>query len=202
MIRFTKINLDKIVSHPSAYLSAILLPLLPLVYLLASFFLQWQNLNFLTEEMARIHQKSIRMQEWKKKEDGFLSWLEKADHFYIDKHLETLVFLEPEAKKMEMLLLENPQNETLKKRLHFLKEGGNRLLFSEEAIHQHNQFQETEEKQQHGIEINEEDLKRMLSLIEGITIWPYGPKESRPQLIIDDFKLVKKELPSQENVFV
>jgi len=55
--------------------------------------------------------------------------------------------------------------------------------------------------QQHVVEVNEEDLKRLLCLIEGTTIWPYGPKEGRPLLIIKDFKLSKKELFSKEKVF-
>ncbi len=63
-------------------------------------------------------------------------------------------------------------------------------------------FARSKRRQQTPIELNEEDLKRLLCLIEGATIWPYGPKEGRPQLIIKDFTLSKKELPSQEKVYV
>ena len=142
------------------------------------------------------------MQSLHQKESVFLSSLKNPDHFYIDKHIETLCFLEPEIRKTEAQLLENPNDDTLKKRLHFLKEGPNRLLFSEVQTRQHNHFQEVEEKQQHVVEMNEEDLKKTLSLIEGVTIWPYGPKEMRPQLIIKDFQLSKKETSSQEFVYI
>jgi hypothetical protein len=128
--------------------------------------------------------------------------LKNPDPHYLDKHVEPLTFLLPEIKKLETIQLENPDEEQIAKRLQWLKEGDNRLRFSEEQIRANALFRETEEKQQHSVELNEEDLKKLLCLIEGITIWPYGPKEGRPQLIIKEFKLTKKELSSYEKVFV
>jgi hypothetical protein len=130
-----------------------------------------------------------------------LTSLKNPDPHYLDKNVETLTFLLPEVKKLESLLAENPEEEQLGRRLQFLK-NGNRLIFSEEQIRTNDLFTEVEEKQQNPVEMNEEDLKKLLCLIEGITIWPYGPKEGRPQLIIKDFRLSKKELSSQEKVYV
>jgi hypothetical protein len=120
----------------------------------------------------------------------------------LDKNVESLTFLLPEIKKLEAIQSENPDEEQVGGRLQFLKEGSNRLTFAEEQIRTNESFREIEEQQQHPVEMNEEDLKKLLCLIEGITIWPYGPKEGRPQLIIKDFKLSKKEISSQEKVFV
>jgi hypothetical protein len=77
-----------------------------------------------------------------------------------------------------------------------------RLVFVEEAVRSTELFREVELSQQQPVEVNEEDLKRLLCLIEGVTIWPYGPKEGRPLFIIKDFKLSKQELPSKEKVFL
>jgi hypothetical protein len=198
----TSINYRKLIAQPGFQLAMIPLCLLPFLYLLFHFFTRLQELETLEEEIVRVEKKASHFQEWQQKESSFLTSLKNSDHFYIDKHLETLVFLETEAKKIEALLLENDQDEGLKKRAQFLTQPTNHLLFAEERIRQHEPFQEAEEKQQHPVEMNEEDLKKLLSLIEGVTIWPYGPKENRPQLIITDFQLTKKELSSQENVFV
>lgn len=187
---------------PIGYLLLLICAPLPLLCLMSYFFLTFSRYEHLTEEMHRIHKKSVQVQALQQKENALLSSLSNPDHFYIDKHLETLFFLEPETKRIEAMLLENPHEESLKRRFHFLTEGPNRLLFSEVHTRQHQHYQEVEEKQQHAVEMNEEDLKRTLSLIEGVTIWPYGPQEKRPQLIIKDFQLSKKETPLHEFVYV
>jgi hypothetical protein len=175
---------------------------LPFIFFLFHFFFGMQKLEQAEQEMERIHLKTLHLKETQRKESALLFSLKNPDPHYLGKHLETLTFLLPEIKKLETLYAENVEDEQISKRLQFLKEGSNRLQFSEEQIRNHEVFRETEEKQQHPIEINEEDLKKLLCLIEGVTIWPYGPKDGRPQLIIRDFKLTKKELPNQEKVFV
>ncbi len=175
---------------------------LPFVCFLFHFISNLQKWEQLEGEIERLHVKSIQYEDIQRKESSLLASLKNPDPHYLGKQLETLTFLLSEIKKLETNKAENPDDEHIAKRLQFLKEGGNRLQFAEEQIRSHELFRETEEKQQHTIEVNEEDLKKLLCLIEGITIWPYGPKEGRPQLIITDFKLTKKQLPNQEKVFV
>ncbi len=196
------IKIRSFFSRPAGHAAILIAAPIPFLYLLFHFIAQLSFYENISNEIERISKKSAQIESLHQKEGSFLSSLRNADHFYIDKHLETLCFLEPEVKKMEAQLLENPNDDGLKKRLFFLKEGPNRLLFSEIQTRQSSNFQEVEEKQQHFVEMNEEDLKRTLSLIEGVTIWPYGPKEMRPQLIIKDFQLSKKENGSQEFVYV
>ncbi len=174
----------------------------PFLIFLFNFFFGLQKLEQLEKEMERIHTKMVVMQESQKKESILLSALKNPDPHYLDKHVETLTFLLPEIKKLETIQLEGPEEEQIAKRLQQLKDGGNRLRFSEEQIRANELFRETEEKQQQPIELNEEDLKQLLCLIEGVTIWPYGPKEGRSQLIIQDFKLARKELLPNEKVYV
>lgn len=196
------LKLRSFLAGPAGFTALLIAAPIPFLYFFFHFFVQLNAYEQLTDELHRIYRKSIQLESLHQKESDFLSSLKNPDHFYIDKHLETLCFLEPEIKKTEALLNENPSDDALNKRLHFLKEGPNRLLFTEQQTRQHQHFQEVEEKQQHLVEMNEEDLKKTLSLIEGVTIWPYGPKEKRPQLIIKDFQLSKKELSSGESVFV
>ena len=64
-------------------------------------------------------------------------------------------------------------------------------------------MQEVIEKQQHSIEINAEDLKKLLHRIEGIAIDPsLLLPTGRPQLLIQDFELRKSETDTKEHVYV
>ncbi len=182
--------------------SLLILAPLPFLFFLVNFLLGIQKMDILEKEMQRIHAKALLSQEVLHKESTLLNSLKNPDPHYLDKNIETLTFLLPEIKKLEAISQEHPDEEQALKRLSFLKDGGNALVFSEEQIRANSTFREIEEKQQHPIEMNEEDLKKLLCLIEGVTIWPYGPKEGRPQLIIKDFKLSKKEINPQEKVFV
>jgi hypothetical protein len=187
--------------HPYLLITILFVAPLPFFGTLAFLLQKQETLNDLALQVERLHQKSARFQELQKKESRFLKAIKHSDPSYFDKYLSSLGFLEPEVKKLEALSLHWQQDQQVQKRLIFLQEGSNRLSFAQESILYADGWQEVEEKQQNPIECNEEDLKRILSLIEGVTIWPYGPKEGRPQLIIKDFDLVKKPLSSQESVF-
>lgn len=175
---------------------------IPFLLFLYSFVSRMQNLSDIEEEMERIHLKASHALEIQRRESSLMASLQHPDPHYLEKNMESLTFLLPELKKIESLPLDNSEDEYSGTRVQFLKGGGNRLIFSEEQTRTSETFRETEEKQQHPVEMNEEDLKKLLCLIEGITIWPYGPKEGRPQLIIKDFILTKKEIAPQEKVFV
>jgi hypothetical protein len=174
----------------------------PFLLLLYSFVSGFQDLDRLEEEMERIHVRTTQALEIQRHENSLMASLKHPDPNYLEKNLETLTFLLSEVKKIESLQSEDLVDERTGMRMQFLKEGGNRLVFSEEQTRSNETFRETQEKQQHPVEMNEEDLKKLLCLIEGITIWPYGPKEGRPQLIINDFRLTKKEISPQEKVYV
>lgn len=126
-----------------------------------------------------------------------------ADHFYIDKNLETLSLLEPEAESLKsMLENENlPADENIKKRLETLVGGGNALIFTEGIVQSSPTFQEVTETLVHPVEINIADLQQILCRIEGIAIGSCKPPPNRPQLIILDFKLDKKSASEKNEVF-
>ena len=186
---------------PAALLLILIAAPLPMLYFAVHFVLGMQELNLLDEDVERVHLKTVLYEDNKRKEGALFASLKNPDPHYLDKNVETLTFLLPEVKKFEAILSETPGDDQIARRLQFLKEGGNRLVFSEEQIRTHEMFREVEERQQHPVEMNEEDFKKLLCLIEGVTIWPYGPKEGRPQLIVTDLKLSKKELPNQEKVY-
>lgn len=126
-----------------------------------------------------------------------------ADHFYIDKHLETLTFLEPEIESLQKIL-SNPnvaEDETAKKRLEFLTGPSNSMSFSEGVVQSAPFFQETTETLVHPVEINASDLQKILTKVEGVGIGAYKPDTNRPQLIILDFKLDRKTIAEKNEIF-
>lgn len=182
--------------HPYSFLGLLGLACLPLIFCLTSFFSKNEQLNALENAMTQLRLKEARLKKRGESEDAFLAKMQQADHRYIDKHLETLVFLEPEIQQLEL-----QTDSFFKKRLEFLKGNGNRLLFAEEEIRKGDLFQEVEERLQHSVEMNEEDLKRTLTLIENIPIPPFSIEPNAPQLIIKNFELVKKSTPSNQEVY-
>lgn len=126
-----------------------------------------------------------------------------ADHFYIDKQLETLQFLEPEIESLQMALNNKniAEDENLKKRYEQLVGSGNSMSFSEGVVQSSTVFQEVVESLIHPVEVDVSNLKEVLAKVEGVEIGSYAPGPNRPQLIITDFKIDKKNTIDKNEVF-
>lgn len=127
-----------------------------------------------------------------------------ADHSYIDKYLESLTLLEPETEALQQVVRgrDLAENETINKRLDLLSGKGNKIVFSEGVVESYPYFQDTAETLTHPVEIDIEDLKKILSIVEGVKISPYTPPPGRPELIILDLKLEKKNVSPNNQVFL
>jgi hypothetical protein len=127
-----------------------------------------------------------------------------ADHFYIDKHLETLTFLEPEIDHLHKIV-NNPnfaEDDAVKKRLDHLTGSGNNMIFSEGVVQSYPLFQETTETLVHPVEVNISNIQQILCHVEGVEIGCFTPPPHYPQLIVLDFKLDKKSLNDKNDVFI
>src|SRR5262249_5073493 len=125
-----------------------------------------------------------------------------SDRFYIDKQLESLTLLEPETEALQKIANQSHLivDENVKKRLEFLTHD-NHLVFSEGAVQNYPYFRETPESLVHPVEVDVEDLEDILAKIEGIEIGEYKPGPNRPQLIITDFKIDRKNVHDKNEVF-
>lgn len=128
----------------------------------------------------------------------------EADHFYIDKHVETLVFLEPEIEQIQALMSDKnfADNDIIKKRLEFLTNGSNALVFSEGVVHSFPFFQETTETLTHPVEVDASDIQKILARIEAVKIGSFLPGPHPPQLIITEFKCSKKKTNEKNEVYL
>ena len=195
-----KLNYSYFFFHPIVTIAALMLPLIVCGYLLFSFYSDKQSFTLLEERMELLFAKSKMHCLEKEKQSAALEQIKKSDPFYIDRHLESLLFLEPEIKRLQSIIPNTEEKDPLRKRLSYLLEG-NRLHFLSEKVTREGHLQEVEECQQIAVELNAEDLQKVLVAIEGLPIGPLQPREDLPHLVIKEFKLAKKALLAQEEVY-
>lgn len=182
----------------------LLLGLMPLALVMVLFFTQKSHLEELRSSLEIIQQQAFVKEKKQALNLAVRQHFRDADHFYIDKYLETLVFLEPEIETLQKIAHDKnfADDERIKKRLEFLTSQANSLVFSEGVVQSFPLFQETIESLVHPVEINVQDLQKILARIEGIKIDSFTPGPNRPQLLVTDFKIEKKKNNDKNEVFV
>ena len=158
----------------------------------------WEN-NKVEElgERVLFAQNKVQTQNISKsKEKRSLSLIKSSRPSYLQESLESLPLLKRERQKWKIHTAQVAPSEKIKKRMAFLEDGSNQLAFSQGKAKKTSLFLETPLKQKGAVEINEEDLKAILCLVEGVEIGPYTPKLGAPQLLITSFSLEKK--PAEE----
>lgn len=190
------------VSRAVAYLIGI--GLLPLLFVIFLFFSEKSRLEELDNTIVMIQDQAFLKEKKQAQNLAVRQHFRDADHFYIDKYLETLVFLEPEIETLQKIVKDKnfADDERIKKRLEFLTSQSNSLIFSEGSVQSFPLFQETSETLVHPVEVNTSDIQKILARIEGVDIGEFKPGSNRPQLVITEFKLDKKKVSDSNEVFL
>jgi hypothetical protein len=177
---------------------------LPLLFVMFYFMTEKAKLDELQNNLNDTEYLSLMREKKQSVNIALRSHNKDADHFYIDKHLETLTFLEHEIDHLDKIINnENfAEDEAIKKRFEFLTGSLNSMIFSEGVVQSHPLFQETTETLVHPVEVNILNVQQILSHIEGVEIGTFSPPPHRPQLIVLDFKLDKKNLNEKNDVFL
>lgn len=176
---------------------------LPLLFAFFVFYNQKSQLDELQQTVESIQHQAFLKEKKQALNLAVRQHFLEGDHFYIDKHVETLVFLESEIESLQKIMTDKnfADDERIKKRLEFLTSQANSLNFAEGMVQTFPFFQETEETLVHPVEINLNDLKKILSRIEGVQIGENSSGPHRPQLLITDFRLEKKKVQDKQEVF-
>lgn len=179
------------------------LALLPVLLSAAYVMTRLKTLDSLNQEFDSLKETLLFKDQRQASNKKVRAYFKEADHFYVDKELETLSFLEPEIEVLQKMVNQKnfPDDEGIKKRLDFLKGAANDLVFNEGVVQNYGPFQEVLETQSHPIEVNLSDLKRVLNRIEGVEIADNDIPRNRPQLLILDFKLDKKTSPDKNETY-
>lgn len=178
--------------------------LLPALFFTAAFFSNRSYLDDVEERLDTVEQLALTQEKRQAQNLTVINHFKDADHFYIDKRLESVHPLEPEVEALQKIVAHKnfTDDEEIKKRLDFLTGGGNSLRFTEGVVQTFPQFQETTETLIHPVEVNLNDVQRILALVEGVKVGTYEPAPERPQLIILDFKLDKKKIHEKNEVYL
>ncbi len=178
-----------------------ILSTLPVLIAVFFLFLKLNQLQDLEERFAAAVRKEKTASERKMRKEKFLQRYSQADPYFLDREIESFPLLQKEKEKLESLLHHPafPESQSIKNRLAFLYE--NRLTFMEENIQSSSQIKEVEEKQRRPVQMDEQDLKKILSLIEDIPVDSYTPPVQSPQILIKNFWLKKQETSLQTEVF-
>lgn len=181
-----------------------LLLLLPALFVVTSILSQRREVEELQQQILFLRQAVAVHDRKEAANNAIRSHFDNADHFYIDKHLESLALLERETEELQMIVLDkNFANDSrLNSRLQSLKGKENRIAFAEGVVQSHPLMQETVETLAHPVEIDIRDWKRILSRIEGVPLNGEPIPPGRPQMIITECKLDKKKISPQHEVFV
>lgn len=185
-------------------LYALLIGLFPFLCVAFLFYSKNNELNAIQETIQTIQNQAALKEKKQAMNLAVRQHFREADHFYIDKYLETLIFLEPEIEMLQKVARDKnfADDERIKKRIEFLTGSANSMAFSEGVVQTYPLFQETTETLVHPIEVNAADIVKILSRIEGSEGDPSVPINTRPQLIITEFKLDKKKVSDKNEVFL
>jgi hypothetical protein len=177
---------------------------IPIVFVTMNFLGERRQISETQSQIENLKDRAFILDRRQSQNNAARENFKDSDHYFLDKHLETLKFLEPEVDGLHKL--ESNKNyagdENVKQRLEFLTGNANTLQFSEGNVQSFQYVQEISDTLVHPVEVNVSDLKKILSLIEGVEIPPNSPPTDRPQLIILDFRIDKKEINSNNEVFL
>lgn len=180
----------------------ILLSLLPTIFIFFTYFSHKNELIVLNDELEETRYQAELHQRQQKQNVLTRQFYQDSDLFYLDKYVETLPLLENEHKT----LLEISEQASLAldpkitQRIEFLN--NNVLMFSEGAILSYPFFKEIPEMLARPVEVDIHDIRKILAKIEGVKIGSQAPDPKRPQFIITEFKLDKKNTLEGSQTFL
>lgn len=180
------------------------LGLIPIGITLFILWNQSKSLDFLQERIESLGMTLLNREQRQSVNLATRETFRNADPFYIDKVLETMTFLHPEIEGLKRLINSSQYtgDDSSKRRLEFLTGNTNKLVFIEGNVIKGPYFQEVTETLAHPVEVNIEDLKHILTNIEGVAIGNWKPPENRPQLLVLDFRLDKKSQNEDNDLFL
>lgn len=184
-------------------LYAMIAGILPIFLAIMHLFSQLSDVQALQNHLDMVHQSVLARESKQAVNLSVKEHFSGADHFYIDKQIESIRLLEPEIESLRKIAAQNNvvDNEAVKKRLEYLT-NTNTIVFTEGIVQKNPYFQETTETLVHPVELNLSNVAEILAKIEGVKIGSFKPGPDRPQMIITDFRIDKKTVDDKNEIFL
>ncbi len=177
-----------------------LLAIIPLGFLLIHLMHRNTQLENFESSIDHLAIRMERMKDIQRDRNAFMNQYGEVDQYFIDHVVESMVLLKGEVDALK-LVYSHPAFQScanVKNRLEKLTKGKNRIIFSERNREIIKGIEEIELSQGYPVEINTNDLRNILSVVEGVPIGNEKPPIGRPQLVIRKFHLNKKKLAERE----
>jgi hypothetical protein len=168
---------------------------LPFLLALAYFTPHWLQLKETEKAFEAAALRARGAFEKRIEKDRFTTRYSNSEPYFIDQFLEAPPLLSQNIEGLKSMK-NHPackNRDDVARRISYLEGTANRLSFAEENIRSSKRVKETEERLLHPVEIDSNDLSRLLSLIENVPVGDFSPYPHSPQLLIQDFTLMKKE---------
>jgi len=178
--------------------------LIPFLFAVILLKMRFAQLEENQKHFEQIEWRGKRLVQTQKSRSLFLEKYKQTDPYFLNHAVEGLVFLQPEIDALKVIY-GHPTFQScpaVKERLTRLTKGENRLAFIEQQREVSQLIEEIRYKQQTPIEVNGEDIKNILSIIEGVSVGSYEPPAFRPQLVVQRFDLKRESLLGRESYFL
>ncbi len=175
-------------------MGALLLGLLPLLVSIFCCLHFYQELKISRTAIEEIHQQLYRTEIVSKRKHAYLARYGNYDPYFLDQLGESLSFLQDERRFLETFLKYQALRNCnmMHHRLEFLR-NQNRLRFSEESHIHTSHFEETYLQQIQPVEVDFNDLKKILACLEGVEfVDEEQAGDQRPQIIIKECRISGK----------
>ncbi len=174
---------------------------LPVFYAIYHFNVNDTRVGRLLTRLDMVQQSAILQEQKLAPNRAAQAAFRDAARDYLDKNVENINLLEPEVAMTEKFLTNATvaPDPRLTARWDALKK--NTIQFAEGTVETYPYFKEVPETLTKPVEVDDRDIQKILSRIEGIPIDRYEPGPNRPQLIFTDFKLDHKITPKQGSVY-
>ena len=200
----SKLNFNELIQYKIFIFIFYLFMTIPFVVLIL-----YVNINYVEQSSYATQIKEVRQSikkscELQKKRNIFFKKFGQVDSKYVEHVLGSKVFLKNEVAELQTVS-DHPIFETcnwMKQRLNFLVQGDNQLLYVENGNQIKNQINEVYLKQKQPVEIDLDDLRYLLSSIEGVRIGDVQQNGMAPQLIVQKMLLSKKTFLERETLLL
>lgn len=188
------------ISHTRMLIYCLFLGILPLVLVGSNYMMQQSKQDSLDYALSVAITASAAKNAREFQNKQVKAIYRDPDHFYIDKQIETITPLQGEIDALQKVLQRgfHVDEEQFRKRHQFLTNGQNAISIVEGSVKSYPGFQETQESLAHPIEADLNDIKMILSRVEGVPLEEQNQTLLRPHLFITEMKMEKKKGVSQE----
>ncbi len=182
---------------------ASLCSLIPITFCFTTFSHKIHTLYALEKKLNAVETKAHKAATIQKMHSHYLKEFGASDKTFIHEYLEKRLFLEQDVKILSKIQnsLSHDLFAPISQRLHYLTSGQNQMKFIQTKQTSNAEFYETFWELNTPVDVNLDDLKKILTLVEGVKIERHLPNPYRPQLLITSFSIENKEYGDGYKIF-